>query len=61
MFVCVETLRGGGSRQTKRWMDSRAWSGLPQWLIRRVDNPEAPGSRPARVHGTPGGALVVWP
>ena len=29
------------------------------WLIRRVENPKVPGSRLARVGGTPDGALVV--
>ena len=31
------------------------------WSIRRVENPEVMGWRLARVCGTPGGALVVWP
>ena len=30
---------------------------VAQWLIRKVENPEVPGSR----LDTPGGALVVWP
>ena len=34
---------------------------VAQWLIRRVKNPEVPGSRLARVCDTLGGALVVWP
>ena len=36
---------------------------LRQWLIPRVasENLDVPGSRLARVCGTPGGALVVWP
>ena len=34
---------------------------VAQWLIRRVENREVPGSRPARVRGSPGGALVMRP